>query len=219
MLTPEYSFHNVRSSAVLTTSYVAGTLIKGPLGVGCQDYTQLELYVTFTKASTTSAEIRVDYANHLIYALAYDGQTANFTAGKVVTGTRSGATGYIVSDTDAGTTGTLYISGANGTFFDNEAITDNNSTPGVAVVNGALVIATAAPDDTSFFQDSNESVSAGTTTVRENIWTIVSANQSAATQKYRLRVPVNDRWIRVSAKCTGTEASSALAIDAILSTN
>lgn len=68
--------------------------------------------------------------------LMYDAQTANFTVGKTVTGGTSGATAYILGDTDGGSTGVLRLTNIVGTFQDNEAITDDNSTPGAAVVNG-----------------------------------------------------------------------------------
>lgn len=66
--------------------------------------------------------------------LAYDGQTANFTAGRIVLGGTSGAYGIIEADTDAGATGTLTIDKRSGTFQDNEALTDSGG--GAAVVNG-----------------------------------------------------------------------------------
>ncbi len=69
-------------------------------------------------------------------ALPYDDQSGNFTVGLVVTGGTSGATGKIAVDTDAGTTGTLKLTGVVGTFVDNEAITD--SATGAATVNGSL---------------------------------------------------------------------------------
>lgn len=67
-------------------------------------------------------------------SLAYDGQSANFTVGLTVTGGTSGATGVIATDTDAGTTGTLTLTGIVGTFVDNETLTDSST--GAAVVNG-----------------------------------------------------------------------------------
>lgn len=66
-------------------------------------------------------------------ALAFDGQTANFTVGQVVTGGTSGATGKIASQTDAGATGTLQLHDVTGTFADNEALTDPLG--GAAVAN------------------------------------------------------------------------------------
>lgn len=70
--------------------------------------------------------------------LNYDIQTANFTAGTILTGQSSGATARIQADTDSGTTGTLTLTDIRGEFIDNEIITDNNSTPGSATANGAL---------------------------------------------------------------------------------
>jgi len=70
--------------------------------------------------------------------LAYDAQTANFTAGKILTGGTSGATAIILSDADGGATGTLTLGNISGVFVDNETITDNNGTPGSATVNGTL---------------------------------------------------------------------------------
>lgn len=75
---------------------------------------------------------------YLTVTLAYDTQTANFTAGKTLTGGTSGATAVIVADTDGGATGTLTLKEITGVFADNETITDNNGTPGSAAVNGTL---------------------------------------------------------------------------------
>lgn len=74
--------------------------------------------------------------------LAYDGQTANFAPGSIVTGAVSGATARLVADADGGTTGTLSLRDITGAFIDNEAITDTAG--GAALVNGALVSGTAA---------------------------------------------------------------------------
>jgi hypothetical protein len=70
--------------------------------------------------------------------LAYDTQTANFTAGTTLTGASSGATARIQADSDSGATGTLTLSDIVGEFIDNEIITDNNGSPGSATVNGTL---------------------------------------------------------------------------------
>ena len=212
----------VRANSLPTTSYVAGNIIKLPglTRAGVEEFTQLLLYLSFTKASSTSLEFKIEFADKLLYAIAYDGQTANFTVGKTITGAKSGATARIVQDTDGGATGTLVVATSNGkAFHDNETITDDNSTPGTAVVNGAVDPATAAPDDLSFYQESGESYSAGVTTQRENIRQIVSANQASATQRYRFSIPINDSFIRVSTKVTGTATASAVGIDAIIATN
>lgn len=68
--------------------------------------------------------------------LSYDAQTANFTLGDVVTGGTSGATAYIVADTDNGTTGILVLSIISGTFQTNETITDASG--GSATSDGTL---------------------------------------------------------------------------------
>lgn len=78
--------------------------------------------------------------------LDYDGQTANFTVGELVTGGTSGATARVLSDSDAGTTGTLTLYNVNGTFQNNEAIT--GSSTGVAVVNGTLTNSVSASGTT-----------------------------------------------------------------------
>lgn len=75
--------------------------------------------------------------------LAYDTQTHNFTAGLVVTGATSGASGVILQDVDAGATGTLTLGnvqlGPTGlSFVDNEIIADTAGTPGSATANGTL---------------------------------------------------------------------------------
>jgi hypothetical protein len=74
--------------------------------------------------------------------LAYDSQTANFTAGDVLTGSTSGATARITDDTDAGSTGTLTLQDVVGTFVDNEIIT--SSSGGSALANGAIATSNAA---------------------------------------------------------------------------
>lgn len=65
----------------------------------------------------------IDTADMLLHDLAYDGQSANFTLGKRVSGGTSGASGIILLDNDGGATGTLTIANIDGTFQDNETIT------------------------------------------------------------------------------------------------
>jgi len=77
-----------------------------------------------------------DPIGRISMTLDYDGQTGNFTAGQIVTGTTSGATAVILSDADAGVTGTLTLGTITGTFINNEPITDPIT--GVAVVDGTL---------------------------------------------------------------------------------
>ena len=79
-------------------------------------------------------------------SLNYDTQTANFTAGAILTGASSGATARIQADSDSGTTGTLTLTDIKGEFIDNEIITDDNGTPGSATVNGILTYTDATLD-------------------------------------------------------------------------
>lgn len=70
--------------------------------------------------------------------LGYDGGTADFTVGAVVTGGTSGARGTIASIQGATAQGALQLVNVVGEFSDNEALTDDNSTPGAATCNGTL---------------------------------------------------------------------------------
>lgn len=74
--------------------------------------------------------------------LSFDNQTSNFTLGQTVTGGTSGATGLIMAQTDAGTTGTLTLRELTGTFQDNETITDGGG--GSAQVNGVIAPGTVS---------------------------------------------------------------------------
>ena len=71
------------------------------------------------------------------FTLGYDTGTAAFTAGKTLTGTTSHATAIIIS-TGPAASGTITLHTITGTFQDDEAITDNNGTPGAAKVNGVI---------------------------------------------------------------------------------
>lgn len=70
--------------------------------------------------------------------LLYDGETANFTAGKIVTGQTSGATAEIIALQDDGTTGYLTLGNVVGTFQNNETIKDDNTPAGTALSNGTI---------------------------------------------------------------------------------
>lgn len=59
-----------------------------------------------------------------VRALNFSGQTTNYTPGQIVTGATSGATAYLVSVTDAGATGTIFITDIKGRFVSGEAISD-----------------------------------------------------------------------------------------------
>jgi hypothetical protein len=70
------------------------------------------------------------------YSIAYDNQSANFTAGDIVVGQTSGAWARILADADAGTTGVLALGYIEGTFQNNETIIDEGG--GTALVNGTV---------------------------------------------------------------------------------
>jgi len=74
-------------------------------------------------------------------ALPYDGQTGNFTVGNVVTGGTSGATALIISDLDAGATGTLIVTGVSGAFQDNETLTDGATGSALANIPNGIAYA------------------------------------------------------------------------------
>ncbi len=79
-------------------------------------------------------------------SLNYDGQTANFTAGALLTGSTSGATARIQADSDSGATGTLTLTDISGAFENNETIVDDNGSPGSATSNGTLTAVNVALD-------------------------------------------------------------------------
>ena len=62
-------------------------------------------------------------------------------------------------------------------------------------------------DNTTYYQETNPSVSAGTTTET------LAEHQIGATGNYRIPVPILDRYIKVSAKGTGTATSSSMTLD------
>ena len=124
------------ATGTLTLYDVVGTFVNGELitdGSGGS---------ATTNGTVTAHNVTINN----ITVLNYDGQTVNFTAGNTLTGGTSGATATIVSDVDAGATGTLTIKDVTGIFIDNEAITGSGG--GAAVVNGdwvqANVISSAA---------------------------------------------------------------------------
>lgn len=77
-------------------------------------------------------------------SLAFNLQTANFTAGAVVTGATSGATAGITAVVQSAGSGTLTLRDIEGTFIDGEQITDDDG--GDARVDGALSTSNAALD-------------------------------------------------------------------------
>ena len=66
-----WAYVNVRTSAVLTTSYVAGTVIGlnndvlgtvSPNDINCNHFNQLILECNLTKESLTSVEVKIEYS-------------------------------------------------------------------------------------------------------------------------------------------------------------
>lgn len=79
-----------------------------------------------------------DKIHRISFTLNYDTQTANFTVGQILTGGTSGATAVILEDSDSGATGTLTLGNINGTFQNNEIITDEGT--GSATSDGVVTI-------------------------------------------------------------------------------
>lgn len=67
-----------------------------------------------------------------------------------------------------------------------------------------------SPDGTDWYQEISTSTSSGTITVSAAEYTF------SATGKYRIAVPTIDRFIRISAKGTGTVTNSLMEIDAVI---
>lgn len=81
----------------------------------------------------------------VLAALAYDGQSNNFTVGNTLTGGTSGATGRLVEQTDGGATGTLILADVVGTFQNNDALTEDNAGTGDGDTTGAQSIPLLSP--------------------------------------------------------------------------
>ena len=58
----DYAIFSVRSAAILTTSYVAGTVL-GPTNASTASYNQLIIYWDFTLGSLTSGELKVEFSH------------------------------------------------------------------------------------------------------------------------------------------------------------
>jgi len=68
-------------------------------------------------------------------------------------------------------------------------------------------------DNSTYYQETAMSIAAGTVTESLAVHTI------AATGNYRIAIPMNDRYVKVSAIGTGTVTSSSLGIKAVLGVN
>lgn len=63
-----------------------------------------------------------------------------------------------------------------------------------------------SPDNVTFYQETSIDITSGTGTVNLFEYTITASGQ------YRLAIPVKDKYMKVSAKGTGTTTSSSLKI-------
>lgn len=80
--------------------------------------------------------------------LAFAGQAANFTVGNIIVGGTSGARGRLVSQADAGATGTLILDKVSGNYQNGEALTDAPGA-GNGTASGTLAIAAVTPTDSA----------------------------------------------------------------------
>ena len=126
----DYSYQAVRSSAVLTGSYVGGTVLGTPGTVPLQSYllNQVVIYIDLTLGNLTSAEVKVEFSN----------------------------------------------------------------------------------DNSDFYQETAVAISGGVA------GTSLLAYTFTASGKYRIPVPVKDKYIRISAKGTGDVTNSLMAVNAIV---
>lgn len=67
-----------------------------------------------------------------------------------------------------------------------------------------------SPDNTNYYQETFQSITGGTATES------VGEHQLSATGAYRILVPIKDRYIKISAKGTGTVTASSMKITSIV---
>lgn len=67
-------------------------------------------------------------------------------------------------------------------------------------------------DGTTYFQETFESISSGTSTLNLGVY------QLGATGNYTIAIPIKAAYIKISSKGTGTATNSLLAIDAVVGT-
>jgi hypothetical protein len=125
------------TGAAPNATFTAGGLWTFPGQAGNQPM----LRVIRWKTTGTVVSVVWRWQSQQVGSLNFDNQMANFTVGKTATGA-GGATGVIYSQTDSGASGTLRLKGVTGTFVNNEALVDNNGTPGAALVDGTFSKAT-----------------------------------------------------------------------------
>lgn len=106
-----------------------------------------------------------------------------------------------------------YVAGTvlSGLQADNQLILDVQFTLG-SLTSGEVRVE-FSDDNTTWFQQSSGSVTAGTITISLAEYTF------AATGNYRLEIPIKAAFVRVSAKGTGTVTASSMTIDARIGQN
>jgi hypothetical protein len=89
----------------------------------------------------------------------------------------------------------------------------------ISLTKGSLTSAEVkvefSPDNTTYYQETAEKVDTATGIATD----AVIEHQFTATGNYRLAIPCTDRYIKVSAKGTGTVTSSSMTINAVLGMN
>lgn len=130
------------ASFVRTTDATATVTWKYPLASGQRVSLRAVVIGNKRNANEYGLYHIAQFAHRPVATLAYDGQTANFTAGDIITGGTSGATALAVADSDSGASGTLSLAEVSGTFQNNETITGAIS--GSALVNGTITQPDAA---------------------------------------------------------------------------
>ena len=69
-----------------------------------------------------------------------------------------------------------------------------------------------SPDNSTFHQETFDSVSGGTNTIS------LGEHTMTASGNYRIAIPLKDRFIKISVKGSGTVTNSSMTIDAVLGT-
>ena len=75
-----------------------------------------------------------------------------------------------------------------------------------------------SPDNTTWYRESHEKLDNGTGTIYPLEYSI-TASSLGTTENVRLPIQINDRYVRVSVKGTGTVTSSSVGITATLGVN
>ncbi len=131
------------------THYDVGDRVRFGTGIKEDSFRHFECMT----AGTTSADADGPYSWGNDMSLNYDDQTVNFTKGRQVQGATSLASGYVVSDSDAGTTGTLRVTSLVGTFQDDEIVRELDANGEVIMGGGSATVNGAVSDDNTTLLD------------------------------------------------------------------